>query len=234
MVHPGAHLPIAVFLNVIDEVGKAVAAVVGGEVPRALGHAIEPHVRRELDRAGREHVRGPVRRQSREVAHQRVEPRSEQHRLRVLPVANAPPPRRVGGAEEARVGVAQHAVVVDDHGGLPALTRARHVLYQGVEARSAVGPVDDVVGSVVREAERLAWRGAGDVRGEPGGRDRGGRKGGEERAEVGIERAATRVVRVTGALDVDGIEIVTVGCGGADEQDEEDDGEKTAVHGVAP
>jgi hypothetical protein len=81
-------------------------------------------------------------------------------------------------------------------GHSPAISRGRVV-----EARAALRRVD--IAAALREAVRAVGRGAGGVLGEPGGRGRGGGEGGEDRVEVGLERAAARVVHVARAVGED-------------------------------
>jgi len=226
---PAALLSVAAVRDERDGVDEAAVAVIGGEVPRALRHAEDVHERRDGGLPGREHPRGRERRRRREVAHQRAEPRRELLRpRRVLRVPRPEPHRRVGDAEEALVGVPQQALVVDEHAFLLARAGAGHVARRAVEAGEARRRVD--VAAALREAVRLllAGRPAGDVVGEPGRRGRGGGEGGEECVEVGLERAAARVVGVARAVGVPWV----VGVGRGDEQGRADEEEGEEVpHG---
>jgi hypothetical protein len=228
---PAALLPVAAVRDERDDAVEAAVAVVVGEVPRALRHAVDVREGRDGGLPGREHPRGRERRPRREVAHQRAEPRPELLRLRrVLRVPRAEPHRRVGRAQETRVGVPQQALVVDKHGVLLAGAGGGHVPRSAVQAREARRRVD--VAAALREAVGLVGRGACEVVGEPVRRGRGGGEGGEERVEVGLERAPARVVRVARALGVPQV----VGYGGCGEQgraEEEEEGEE-APHGSQP
>ena len=177
----------------------------------------------------------PGGRRTGEVAHQHAEQRHEPLRLRHVLVVRQLEDRvgRVGVAEEAGVGVAQHAAFVDEHGVLLARARAGHLMRRVVEAGAAVRRVD--VAAALREALRPVQRGgAGGVLGEPRGRGCSVWEGGVDRVEVGLERAAARVVHVIRALGGD-VELEVVGviscCGEAETPPAEEKERKKAVHG---
>ncbi|WVZ99043.1 hypothetical protein U9M48_044398 [Paspalum notatum var. saurae] len=211
---PAALLPVAAPGDGADEYAEAHVAVVGARVPRALRQAVERHEAGVRHRAGGEHARRPVGGLRLEVGHERAEPRHELlrlvHAVGVRELEDGV--RRVGRAEEAGVGVAQQAAFVDAQGALLAWARAGDLARRGVEARAAVRRAD--VAAALRERVRLA----GDGLGEPGGGGRGGREGGERRVEVGLERAAARVVHADRALGVDG-EHEDVGVGRSGESE---------------